>query len=229
MWSAGPGEPLLADGAVHVWRADLDTVSGEQPLLLSADEHARAARIFDERRRLRWMRSRALLRALLGGYTSVEPRSLRLTAGEHRKPALQAVHGSDAAELCFNLSHSGKIALYAFSWSGPVGVDVEVARRHRRRTPALVARAFGPEQAGRLAALPPSEREREFLRLWVRHEATLKLGGGGLGDGCGQRGAAGAWIAELALGPAAAGALAAERPPSELRCWEWRPPQRASA
>ena len=64
---------------------------------------------------------------------------------------------------------------------GAVGVDVEVARRPINEA-ALAARTFGPDEARRLAALDPVSREREFLRLWVRHEARLKCRGTGIGD-----------------------------------------------
>jgi phosphopantetheinyl transferase len=51
-----------------------------------------------------------------------------------------------------------------------------VARPHRRQA-AICQRALGPAEALRLQDLHPAIREREFLRMWTRHEATLKCRG----------------------------------------------------
>jgi hypothetical protein len=121
-----------------------------------------------------------------------------------------------------NLSHSGELALYAFTTSGPVGVDVEVARRPIS-TLALAERSFGREAAERLENLDPERREQEFLGAWVRHEAALKLSGRGLGaaDPAAQPARRAPWIAELEIGGLAAAAIALDGAPSELRCWDW--------
>ena len=69
---------------------------------------SRAARILSERNRTLWIRSRGVLRALLGRYLERDPRELRFVLGPHGKPALGR-EGMDAGEdLRFNLSHSGR-------------------------------------------------------------------------------------------------------------------------
>ncbi|HYM67693.1 MAG TPA: 4'-phosphopantetheinyl transferase superfamily protein, partial [Patescibacteria group bacterium] len=125
-----------------------------------------------------------------------------------------------APRLRFTLSHSGHLALYAFTTVGEVGVDVEVARRPIDEV-ALAARAFGPGEAQRLEPLDPAARRQEFRRAWARHEATLKCRGTGFGGGPAAHGPA-PWIAELDVGANAAAAVAAERAPEELRCWGWQ-------
>ena len=84
--------------------------------------------------------------------------------------------------LSFNLSHSGHLALYAFSKAGAVGVDVEVARRGLDVV-AIAARAFGAAEARRLRGFAPAIRKEEFRRTWVRHESALKCWGTGIGNG----------------------------------------------
>src|SRR5271155_1853637 len=114
-WTPGPLRPLLAEREVHVWRAELAAVAEDLQELLNDEERARAARMVNERDRELWRRSRGLLRALLGRYLQREPRSLRFVVGEHGKPAL----AQDASpRVAFNMSHSGQIALYAFSGAG---------------------------------------------------------------------------------------------------------------
>jgi hypothetical protein len=110
--------------------------------------------------------------------------------------------------------------MYAFSEAGAVGVDVEVGR-HTIDEVAIAARAIGAEEAERLRALDPALRRREFLRAWARHEAQLKCLGVGIGAARGASAERRPWIAQLEMGPDAGAAVAAERPPRELRCWEW--------
>jgi 4'-phosphopantetheinyl transferase len=207
----------LGEGAVHVWVTDLDAVRLGHDDLLSREERTRAARFMRERDGKRWARSRELLRALLGEYLRSDPSALRFVTGAHGKPELLG----DSRGLCFNLAHSGGVALYALASRGPVGVDVETATS-RIDVLAVTKRAFSPATARRLGELDGEIREREFLRQWVRHEATLKCLGTGLGggdtDALGRR----PWVAELEVGRGTAvAAVAAMGEPGELHCWEW--------
>jgi len=215
-WAPGPLRPLLAGGALDVWRAELTEVATDLGELLCDSELARTRRIASEREAELWRRSRGLLRTLLGRYLRKEPRSLRFAAGKHGKPALA---GSPA--LSFNVSHSGGLALYAFSEAGAVGVDVEVGR-HTIDEVAIAARAIGAAEAERLRALDPALRRREFLRAWARHEAQLKCLGVGIGGARGASAERRQWIAQLEVGEDAGAAVAAEQAPHELRCWSWR-------
>lgn len=218
-WAAGPLRPQLADSTVHVWRADLAAVAEDLGSLLCSEEQARAERMVDERNGELWRRSRGLLRALLGRYLQRDPSSLRFSTGEHGKPVLT---DDSSPTVSFNMSHSGKLALYAFSDAGAVGVDVEIARRPTDEV-AIAARILGASEATRLRALDPETRRQEFLRAWTRYEAELKCLGMGIGGMDGVIDGARPWVADLELGQGAAGAVAAERPARELRCWGWQP------
>jgi 4'-phosphopantetheinyl transferase len=187
----------LEPGAVHVWEADLREVPEELTALLSAAERERAATALPMGPRRLWPRSRALLRLLLARYTGTDPGALKLESGRRGKP-----HLGDGTGPHFNLSHSGSMALYAFSAHGPVGIDVE----------------------------REGARSRVFLRRWTRHEATLKCLGDGLGapgragfcDGDAAKGT-GLWIGELDLGPGATGAIACHQAPRALELFSWVP------
>ena len=213
-WAPGPLQPSLTEGAVHVWRADLPTLAPDLGELLCKQERARAERIVNKREGELWRRSRGLLRELLGRYLGLEPASLRFAIGEHGKPAL------DQDRLPFNMSHSGELALYAFSDAGAVGVDVELARRPVDEV-AIAARMLGEDVAQRLQALDPATRQREFLRAWARHEAELKCLGVGIGEAGAERSGHRPWVEELELGPTAGAAVATERRTRELLCWDW--------
>jgi phosphopantetheinyl transferase len=99
-----------------------------------------------------------------------------------------------------------------------VGVDVEVARRPIDHL-AIAERFFEPPEARRLARLDPARREREFLRLWTRHEAKLKCRGTSIVGSSPDTGLSRTWIAELEVGLRAAGALALDRRPEEVQHW----------
>jgi 4'-phosphopantetheinyl transferase len=229
-WMPGPSRPHLAPAALHVWRADLTVVAGDVARWLSDEEAERATRIAGDRERRRWMQSRGVLRALLGRYLGKDPMAVELAVGRSGKPELAGT-GERRHDLLFNLSHSQHIALYAFTLLSPVGVDVQVARDARTaagtdRT-AVARRAFGAAATRRLQGLEPAAREREFLRLWTRHEAELKRRGTGMsaaapGARAGATAHAAPWLVELDVGTQAAAAVACERRADELRLWAWR-------
>ena len=238
-WTRGPLRPRLSLGEVHVWRAQLTRLD-DRKNLLSGPERERERKIVSERDRRLWARSRSVLRVLLGRYIDAAPEDVPLAIGANGKPCLarptdaQGVAGGTES-LHFNLSHSGELALYAFSSSWPVGVDVELAhveKGRRRDHVALARRVFGEAEARRLQALAPASRERELLRLWTRYEAALKCVGRGIGAGAdastaGASGVEGSpWIVELDLGVDGAAALAGEQAagvtgPRALALWEF--------
>jgi 4'-phosphopantetheinyl transferase len=218
VWRPGPLHPLLAEDAVHVWRAHLAKAGEDLDELLHGDERARAERFVKARDGELWRRSRGLLRELLGRYLRRDPRSLRLVVGAHGKPALA---DDTPPRLAFSMSHSGELALYAFSAAGAVGVDVETSRRAIDEV-AIAARTLGAADAERLQSLPPSARRREFLRLWTRYEAELKCLGVGIGGADAIAGELRPVTRELKLDPETGGAVATERAARELCCWEWQ-------
>jgi phosphopantetheinyl transferase len=211
-WARSPASmPSLSPGALHVWRADLDRAMGVGDASLSAAELDRAARFRSDPSRERWMRARAILRDLLGGYLDRGAQALEFELGPHGKPVLP-----DGGGIEFNLSHSAGTALFAFALENAVGVDIEIGGR-ARDFPAIAEREFGEAEAERLRGLPEAEREPEFLRSWARHEAALKCHGDSLGapDRQGDL-----FLLDLDVGPRAAAAVALERAAEPVSLWE---------
>jgi 4'-phosphopantetheinyl transferase len=221
LWTPAPSSPQASEGVVDVWRADLAAAADGLEDLLNQDECERAARIVRTSDRVRWARSRGVLRALLGRYLDRDPSRLSFVLGPQGKPALRAGTEPDV-DLRFNLSHSGTLVLYAVAVGREVGINVETARRQVDEV-AVAARVLGRDQALRLArpALDPQARTREFLRAWVRHEAKLKCRGSGLATPAHRSLAAELWTARLDVGARAAAAVAVEGGPRELALWEW--------
>src|SRR5215218_1585050 len=223
-WEPGPPTPSLTAGVVDVWCADLASGGEPEGALLSEHERERAARYVRTEDGVRWGRARGIVRALLARYAAAEPSALRFAEGLHGKPRLageaEQVAAGTADRLRFNLSHSGDVLLVAVTLDREVGVDVELPRRATDHV-AIARRILGDEEAERLQALDEPEREREFLRAWVRWEAVLKCHGVGIGGADTTPVGPEPWITELQLDPPAAAALAVERGPCTVRCWQW--------
>jgi 4'-phosphopantetheinyl transferase len=113
-----------------------------------------------------------LLRGLLARYLGVGPEELEFQYGEFEKPALRS-------GPWFNLSHSGPVALYAFSSAGEIGIDVELDDADFARE-RIAERFFSPAEVRLLRSLPAEDQPRAFLTCWTRKEAFIKARGDGL-------------------------------------------------
>jgi 4'-phosphopantetheinyl transferase len=139
----------------------------EGPVVLSAEESARAARFRFDEDRARWTRAHSALRRVLAEATGASALGLHFASGAHGKPFLP-----DHAGLEFNLSHAGDWALIAISRGVPVGVDIERLRPNIDMA-AMLRRLSEPD-------IP--EGVEEQLQLWTRREARSKAAGGALFD-----------------------------------------------
>jgi 4'-phosphopantetheinyl transferase len=171
-------EPRAAIGAteLHVWRASLERAPAEVARLrrlLGADERGRADRFRFDRDRSRYTVGRGILRILLGRYLGLPAQRVAFRYGRFGKPVL-ADH-----PLWFNVSHSGPVALFAFTPLGEVGIDVELDAADFSREP-IAERFFSPAEVSALRALAPRLQPLAFLTCWTRKEAFIKARGDGL-------------------------------------------------
>jgi 4'-phosphopantetheinyl transferase len=170
---------LLPQGTVHLWLFSL-TVSPERIEILhdhlSVEERSRADRMRIAACRDRFVAARGQLREVLAAYLTSPPDSLVFTYGPHGKPSLD---GDAEEKLCFNLSHSGDLALLAINRECQIGVDIERAKPGRPFQ-RLSERFFSGEESRTLCSLPPEEQESSFYACWTRKEAYLKAIGTGL-------------------------------------------------
>jgi 4'-phosphopantetheinyl transferase len=145
--------------------------------LLSRDERERAEKFRYAEHRQHYIVARASLRRVLAERLGIAPRAVEFAETKHGKPRLAPVHGS--ADLEFNLSHSGTLALLAFTSGRAVGVDVELIREVPDADD-LAERFFSPTETASLRALPLGQRSLAFLACWTRKEAFIKALGQGL-------------------------------------------------
>lgn len=177
IWSAPPSNLQLNGDEVHLWKADLDTVSESIPVLfnlLNEEEQSRAKRFVFERDKNRFTAARGILRQLLGRYVNCSARNVELTVGPAGKPALR-----DNFQLRFNLSHTEGLVLYALSLGRELGVDVESQTKESTNR-EIVERHFSAKEQAEFLALDPALQEVAFYLGWTRKEAYLKARGEGL-------------------------------------------------
>ena len=170
--------PEAIPSDVEVFRLDLDPgaeVPVEDRQVLSREEAVRAGRFHHRADRVRFARTRAALRRLIGDRLGIAASAVRFDVNHRGKPRIHCAC-SATPPLRFNVSHSGAHALIAVSPRRSVGLDIE--RRDPDRDQAeLWSLILSPRERA------ASERERpEFFDCWSAKEAVLKAVGIGVGD-----------------------------------------------
>ena len=170
----------LLNDEIHVWRAFLEVPSTRLKSLhsiLSDDEANQSVRYCFERDRRRFIIRRGLLRCILSRYLGQSPRALAFQCNNHGKPALASMSG--APSLCFNVSHSGELTLYAITRNREVGVDIEYVRPFEDAED-IVKHFFSSREKAEFGTLPARIKNQAFFACWTRKEAYIKARGEGL-------------------------------------------------
>lgn len=181
-WHTPPENLSLGQNEIHVWRCFLDQPEQHIDALvntLTDDEVKRAERFHFQRDRLHFIAARGVLRMILGQYLGSAPGDMRFIYGRNGKPSLAGDMGS---RLCFNVSHSRGLAIYAFTYDRKIGVDVEYLDRDRAIT-HIVERFYSPTEISAFTSLPADKQHEAFFTYWTCKEAYLKAEGTGLSFG----------------------------------------------
>jgi 4'-phosphopantetheinyl transferase len=157
-----------------IWLTASDAALAFYRSTLSPDERERAERFSFENLRRSYVLSRGGLRILLGHYLDCPPNEIEILYGSKGKPALR-----QETRIRFNTSHSGQMALHAFTCNCELGVDVEELRE-LDDPEAIATRFFSSAEISELLSLRPDDRGLAFLRCWTRKEAYIKSIGDGL-------------------------------------------------
>lgn len=179
VWCQPPGVYGLGAQAVHVWRVQLDNELFVAPLLslLSSDELSKMQGYRHERDRNRFVLARGVLRVLLARYLGVAASNIKMAYGPNGKPRL--ANGVADMPLSFNVSHSGNLALMAFTAEGEMGVDLEQVKPGVDIDGAA-SLFLAKEEMAELQQKPLADRPECFYRYWVCKEAYLKARGTGI-------------------------------------------------
>jgi 4'-phosphopantetheinyl transferase len=174
--SASPPRDRFEVPIIHVWNANLSMSAKDLHRhweVLSAGERARAARFHFDIHRSRFVAARGILRKLLANYTGQDPMAIEFLYGPNGKPTLRQ------CDLHFNLSHSEDRAVFAFTYTAQVGVDLEYLR-FMPDMAQIAGSFFSPLEFRSISATHEPQRNIAFFRCWTRKEAIIKASGEGL-------------------------------------------------
>ena len=248
LWPLAPEKTALTERDVHIWGVSLEQAQSSIDgffYTLSADERARAQRFYFARDQRHFIVARGVLRDILSRYLELEPRALTFAYGSKGKPSLAqelVSTCSKASGLCFNLSHSGGLALYAFTYGRALGIDIEQLR-DMEDAERVATRFFAAGEVQVFSSLPAHLKRDGFFNCWTRKESYIKATGDGLsmpldrfevslvpGEPArflrveGGPAAASCWaLRELHPAPGYAAAVCVEGEGWELQCWHWCP------
>lgn len=178
-WRESPNPPRLADGELHLWRADLESFpqSAQPGRLLSADERAKFSRLVFPEKRKAFAASRAALRIILAKYIDLPPAAIRFGYHALGKPCLTELSFGNA--LQFNLSHSNHWMILGICKNAHLGVDIEELRPVNDAW--AVKNLFSTQDQKRLCDLSGDEKAHAFIAAWTKKEAAAKADGAGMG------------------------------------------------
>ena len=240
-WDLPSAAPFLWLEEVHLWRTSLavpPALLQQYRAVLSPDELKRAMQFRFARDYEHFVVAHAVLRKLLAHYLQVAPEEVLFIKNAYGKPSLPS--SLNPSGLCFNLSHSHEMALFAFSYRRDLGVDVEYARKNVEYD-QLARFCFSPYEQEVLLSLTGLAKHEAFYACWTRKEAYIKARGLGLSlpldlfdvslvpsepaqllASRESPSEAARWsLRVLDAGPDYAGALAVEGQGWLLRCWHW--------
>jgi 4'-phosphopantetheinyl transferase len=175
--SQNPSVSELAGRIVQAWALRAEAIKSEVARfrsVLSPEETYRAASFRFDDLRSTFILARACVRILLGSYLGIAPAAVQFKYGIKGKPSV--LGGKD---LQFNVSHSGGLAVFAFTLGCDIGIDIEQVRS-LSDIQDIADRFFSVEEASELMSVPNGQRLPAFFRCWTRKEAYVKAIGDGL-------------------------------------------------
>ena len=183
-WRPWPSVVDPDENDIHVWMvrtAAVDITGAAR--VLDASEWARAQRFARPDLERHFVALHLATRAILAACLDASPSDVAFSfccavcGGLHGKPQLRARNGG-GADLEFNISAAGEVALVAVARRAQVGVDIEALDRDIEAAEVLPFLAHSEQDD--IARLDEPERRRAILDVWTRKEAYSKMLGVGL-------------------------------------------------
>lgn len=164
---------------VELWHGDIMTDESPEQIywpLLNDEEKKRACKFARLELKHKYIKTRGILRTILGSYLNIAPQSIILKTAKYGKPFLADVN------LHFNLSHTNNMFVVAVSNTGDIGVDLELCQA-RKSLAGIVEKCFSVAEGLYWNSLPDELKTSMFFRFWVRKEAFVKAVGRGIALG----------------------------------------------
>lgn len=168
--------PILSFGELHIWQVscyDEPEFLAQCRNVLTKDELLKVSFFEFEQVKDSYVISQGTLRILLAGYLDIPPTAIKIDRRRKGKP-----YSMDDAGLYFNMSNSGRLAVFAFSRDSEVGIDIEQIR-HLPDLDDMIIKNFTSKE-GRYINAKPNERTNRFFRFWTVKESYLKAIGEGM-------------------------------------------------
>ena len=168
--------PTLSKNELHIWTVSLD--SSEEFIencksILSEGERSRIDWFSFPQVQKNYIISQGVLRSILAGYLNIEPLQVKLSKHAKGKPFV-----TNDSSLFFNLSNSGKKAVFSFSRDNEVGIDLEMIRA-LPDLEELIQKNFSQKEVDYIVKNPEEKLKRFFL-FWTIKESYLKAIGEGM-------------------------------------------------
>lgn len=163
---------------VEVWHGDILSEASDQQSYyqyLNAEEQEKAASFIRPELQQKYIKTRGVLRAVLGNYLNEKPQQVNIKIAEYGKPFVDD-------GLFFNLSHTGNKFVIAVSNVGELGIDLEQYKR-RKNLQGLVKKCFSEVEILYWQGLSGQQQMIAFYQFWVRKEAFVKAIGRGIAIG----------------------------------------------
>lgn len=167
--------PLTKEN-VHIWSAKLEASTEELNYFnsfLSPDEHERALSFVYIQDRQKFIIARGILRHLLAKYICKSAQNIEVLYGMWGKPCV-----ADNYNLKFNMSHSKEYALFAFSCSYELGIDLEYID-DKVNVHEIALNILNDDELAYFKTLNSQDKIVFFYKLWACKEAYLKSLGKG--------------------------------------------------
>lgn len=159
---------------IDIWRVNINDIENNMlslPVILSNDEVERVRKYRLNRDKVHFSISRTILRIILSSYLKKQPKDIIFSYTHTLKPVLSTQ--DEGRRVCFNVSHSNRLILYAVCCGDDIGIDVECASLISN-SDVLTKRYFSSEEREYLSSVAQKKRQKEFTKIWVIKEAYLK-------------------------------------------------------
>ena len=164
---------------IHVMWFELDQpqhIVDNYYRILNRDEKKRILNFKTELLRKRHTVSRGVLRMLISKYLDAKPEMVEFLYSKQGKPFLSSP--KNTINLQFNMSHSNRLGMCAFTKDDAVGVDVEKIRK-LSNLEDMIEMCMSEFEKGWFSKLPPTTRNQMFYKVWTVKEAFIKAIGAG--------------------------------------------------
>ena len=164
---------------IHIWSANLDqpeNISQKYYLVLSQQEKDQADKYKVKELRDRYILSKGILKQLLADYKTCEYQEIKFEYNSFGKPCIAT--SSNADDICFNLSHSGNLAVFSFVKNKNIGIDVEQVQEIPDMD-GVVNLCFSEFEKEWFYRISPGQKKEIFYKIWTTKEAYIKAIGKG--------------------------------------------------